>query len=79
MPSGLRAQVWKIPVLSCVNVPVGGIAWPPQVAPQQATLPSALSPQVCGPPALTCANSPTGGRLAFRVVMTTSEWAAAAA
>ena len=46
MLSVSSAQVYPFPALTWVNVPVGGVASPEPLNPQQATVPSALSPQV---------------------------------
>src|SRR5437773_193976 len=57
----MTPQVCWSPALTWVNAPAGGVAWPAELSPQQATVLSVLTPQVWPPPALTWVNVPAGG------------------
>ena len=42
MPFVLSPQAWEPPALTAVKVPAGGVAWPLELAPQQARVPFVL-------------------------------------
>jgi hypothetical protein len=46
LPSVFKPQVWALPALTDVKLPLGGVAWPKSLTPQQAMLPSLFKPQV---------------------------------
>ena len=48
-----------------VKVPVGGVAWPEPLKPQQATVPLARSPQLWPLPAAMVVKVPAGGVVAW--------------
>ena len=54
MASVLIAHVWKLPALTALNVPAGGVACPSSFKPQQTRVWSSLTAHVCPPPADTC-------------------------
>src|SRR5436190_1462009 len=57
----LSPQVCPSPALTAAKLPVGGLAWPKRLLPQQVSLPFAFTPQVWTAPASTLpARTPAG-------------------
>ena len=51
----------RVPALTAVKVPGGGVDWPSAFQPQQASVPFVRRPQLWWPPALTAVKLPAGG------------------